>query len=281
MAARSNGRFTKAGECKRRIDLSVKMKMIYMYETDNLFEAEINEPRQLDSCIWIPGERRVFEPYEMDKQLKAGCVDCELPLQFTNVTEETKCGLGCILYVACSCGVINKIYSGKVHYDAKKQKTRPIFDVNSKAAVAMYDTGLGPAEVNRYLANLNINGMSQSAFKKREKEVYEPIRKVAQNSLDTSLEEEKSKSPVIEDSENGEDVSLVTVKYDMGWQKRGSGRKYDSKSGVGTLIGDQTGKVVGRGIRSSDCRVYLLGSKTFEPQEHKAPAIGLVLLNGT
>ncbi|CAC5392745.1 unnamed protein product [Mytilus coruscus] len=45
-------------------------------------------------------------------------------------------------------------------------------------------------------------------------------------------------------SENGEDVNLVTVKYDMGWQKRGSGRKYDSKSGVGTLIGEQTGKVV-------------------------------------
>ncbi|CAG2221618.1 unnamed protein product [Mytilus edulis] len=56
----------------------------------------------------------------------------------------------------------------------------------------------------------------------------------------------------------------------MGWQKRGSGRKYDSKSGVGTLIGDQTGKVVGRGIRSSDCRVctYWEG-KNVEPQEHK------------
>ncbi|CAC5393248.1 unnamed protein product [Mytilus coruscus] len=92
MAARSNGRFTKAGESKRRVDLSVKMKMLY--ETDSLLEAESNEPRQLNSCIWIPGERSVFEPYEMDKQLKAGCVDCGLPLQFTNVTEETKCGLG-------------------------------------------------------------------------------------------------------------------------------------------------------------------------------------------
>ncbi|VDI50883.1 Hypothetical predicted protein [Mytilus galloprovincialis] len=42
----------------------------------------------------------------------------------------------------------------------------------------MYETGIVPAEV-RYLANLNINGMSRSAFKKREKE------KVAQKSLDT------------------------------------------------------------------------------------------------
>lgn len=40
----------------------------------------------------------------------------------------------------------------------------------------------------------------------------------------------------------------------MGWQKRGSGRAYDSKSGVGTLIGNRTGKICGYGIRSKDCR---------------------------
>lgn len=43
-------------------------------------------------------------------------------------------------------------------------------------------------------------------------------------------------------------------KYDMGWQKRGAGRAYDSKSGVGTMIGILTGKVCGFGVRSKDCR---------------------------
>ncbi|CAC5403040.1 unnamed protein product [Mytilus coruscus] len=116
---------------------------------------------------------------------------------------------------------------------------------------AMYDTGLGPTEVNRYLANkLNINGMSQSAFKNREKENVRVYKKSCTNSLETSLEEEKSKSPVMEDG--------------------GSGRKYDSKSGVGTLIGNQTGKVVGRGIRSSDCRVCTFWeARNVEPYDHK------------
>lgn len=41
----------------------------------------------------------------------------------------------------------------------------------------------------------------------------------------------------------------------MGWQKRGSGRSYDSKSGVGTLIGNNTGKICAFGVRQSDCRI--------------------------
>lgn len=44
-------------------------------------------------------------------------------------------------------------------------------------------------------------------------------------------------------------------KYDMGWQKRGSGRAYDSKSGVGTLIGNRTGKICAYGVKNKDCRM--------------------------
>ena len=45
----------------------------------------------------------------------------------------------------------------------------------------------------------------------------------------------------------------VTLKFDTAWQKRGSGRSYSSKSGVGTLMGNNTGKIVDYGIRLSDC----------------------------
>ena len=41
----------------------------------------------------------------------------------------------------------------------------------------------------------------------------------------------------------------------MGWQKRGSGRSYDSKSGVGTLMGNATGRICVFGVRQSDCRI--------------------------
>ncbi|KAL4229161.1 hypothetical protein ACF0H5_012199 [Mactra antiquata] len=45
------------------------------------------------------------------------------------------------------------------------------------------------------------------------------------------------------------------MKYDMGWQKRGSGRAYDSKSGVGTLMGNNSGRICAYGVRMSDCRM--------------------------
>ena len=40
----------------------------------------------------------------------------------------------------------------------------------------------------------------------------------------------------------------------MGWQKRGSGRAYDSKSGVGTLMGNKTSRICAYGVRIADCR---------------------------
>lgn len=59
-------------------------------------------------------------------------------------------------------------------------------------------------------------------------------------------------------------------KYDMGWRKGGAGRSYDSKSGVGTMIGNLSGKIVGVGVRSKDCRKcsYHL-QKGQVPPEHK------------
>ncbi|CAC5378214.1 unnamed protein product [Mytilus coruscus] len=58
----------------------------------------------------------------------------------------------------------------------------------------------------------------------------------------------------------------------MGWQKRGSGKKYDSMSGVGVAIGNETGKVLEREIRSKNCRTcsYWEG-KGVEAAHHDCP----------
>ena len=51
------------------------------------------------------------------------------------------------------------------------------------------------------------------------------------------------------------DKVSVSIKYDMGWQKRGSGRRYNSKSGVGCAIGHLIGKLLDLDLKSTDCRV--------------------------
>ena len=57
------------------------------------------------------------------------------------------------------------------------------------------------------------------------------------------------------DNTCSDDVEPETViQYNMCWQKRGSGRQYNSMSGVGCAIGPNTGKVLGFDILSKACR---------------------------
>ena len=41
----------------------------------------------------------------------------------------------------------------------------------------------------------------------------------------------------------------------MGWSKRSSGRKYDSPSGHGYIIGQETGQIIGSHLFCKECRV--------------------------
>ena len=62
---------------------------------------------------------------------------------------------------------------------------------------------------------------------------------------------------------------LLTVCYDMGWQQKASGRKYDSNSGHGVLIGSLSGKVIAFKVRSKSCRICSFwGSKKMTPPTH-------------
>ena len=45
----------------------------------------------------------------------------------------------------------------------------------------------------------------------------------------------------------------VSVSFDMGWQKKGTGHNYDSNSGHAYLIGCRTEKVIGMLVYSKKC----------------------------
>ncbi len=61
----------------------------------------------------------------------------------------------------------------------------------------------------------------------------------------------------------------LMIKYDMGWQKRSSGRLYNSQSGVGCAIGQETGKVLDYGVCCKSCsKCTYWKSKGTEPPVH-------------
>lgn len=64
---------------------------------------------------------------------------------------------------------------------------------------------------------------------------------------------------------------MVCISYDMGWQKRSSGHKYDSMSGHGMMVGQNTNKVLGYRVKSKDCRTCKKIKNTDKIPTHKCP----------
>jgi hypothetical protein len=64
----------------------------------------------------------------------------------------------------------------------------------------------------------------------------------------------------------------LTASFDMGWQKRATGRVYDSLSGHGYMVGCSTGKVISMGVLCKKCSTCRANNKKgIEPPLHACP----------
>ncbi|CAG2248750.1 GGA [Mytilus edulis] len=188
--------------------------------------------------------RRVVELGVIADHLQQ-CKHCGLPLSLHNIIDIKTYGLGSVLKVLCtnkSCGNINAIPTGKQH-DHK------IWDVNTKLALAAIDLGLGEHQINGLLSILNIPTVSHCMIDSRIREVGDVIESVADQSMEEWTEREKEMTRESDGNDN------VTVSVDAAWQRRGSGRSYDSLTGHCSMIGSKTGKVINYKWRSKACRI--------------------------
>ena len=106
----------------------------------------------------------------------------------------------------------------------------------------MLHTGTGPSGVRRFMHGIEVPTISETSLKKREREVGPVLEKLARESCNKGLEEEKQLA-----------YDLV-ASFDAGWQSRGSGRSYNSKSGHAVLIGGKSGKIISYGSRIRNCK---------------------------
>ena len=104
-----------------------------------------------------------------------------------------------------------------------------------------------------------------------EKGLNDAIQTLADKYIDSNLKEEVRLSYIDDDSfdfedwkscyslDAGEQVGKIrphiAVGMDMGWQKRSSGRRYDSSSGHAFLTGVLTRKPISRCLKSKFCRI--------------------------
>ncbi|CAC5412427.1 unnamed protein product [Mytilus coruscus] len=109
------------------------------------------------------------------------------------------------------------------------------------------DLGLGEHQINGLLSILNIPTVSHCMIDNRIREVGDVIESVADESMEEWTEKEMTRES------DGNDN--VTVSVDAAWQRRGSGRSYDSLTGHCSMIGLKTGKVINYKWRSKACRI--------------------------
>ena len=127
------------------------------------------------------------------------------------------------------------------------------FCINVQFVLALMQMGGGNCESETMISFLDLPHAStfktksfsfiQSAIRK---EIVEISNASMKDALEDEIERTVSKE-VFEDYKNKKTTSkdvVLTCSYDMGWNKRSSGHKYDSISGHGFLMGGRNKKVL-------------------------------------
>ncbi|VDI50092.1 Hypothetical predicted protein [Mytilus galloprovincialis] len=122
------------------------------------------------------------------------------------------------------------------------------------------DAGMGPVQTVNFITALNLPAVSITTLKSREREIGKTLEEYAKWSCQKALEKEIALSKIPETTANigGDEETEVdgqdVIQLCGAWQKRGSGRCYNSLTGHATLLGETTGKCVNFGLKYGDCR---------------------------
>uniref|UniRef100_A0A8W8JFW7 Exonuclease domain-containing protein n=1 Tax=Magallana gigas TaxID=29159 RepID=A0A8W8JFW7_MAGGI len=223
-------------DCHSVDNVPVDLEEVEVVYTENV----IDSPRLEKD--WRCG-RRLIELGVLADGLSA-CKKCGLPLQLTHCQGITNFGLSAMLKIPCMnsvCKMMNNVSTGKRH--------NKIWDANTKLAAAVQHTGIGFDQISGILAELNMPPISRTLLSSRQVEIGKATECIASLSMQEALEEEVMATNIKKQS------SSISVSVDGAWQKRGSGRSYDSLTGHCSMMGVETGKVIDYSVRSKTCKI--------------------------
>ena len=167
-----------------------------------------------------------------------------------------------LLWVRCvECGALNSIKTSKSHV---KKKGAPVYDVNTKAAGAMIHSGLSVTGLQKFMASSEVPPVNARTLKKREREIGVTIEKVAKKSFLDATELEQNLCSLNSSAANKEGVVDLKASYDMGWQRKGSDRAYNNRSGHGVFIGTESEKILTRISNCKKCEMNKVMGRVME-----------------
>ncbi|XP_029171153.1 uncharacterized protein LOC114940603 [Nylanderia fulva] len=147
-------------------------------------------------------------------------------------------------------------------------KDPKILSIDMAAAIRTITVGIGYAQLKELCAAMNIQCMSDKSYMQNRDMLVDEFEKTAMENMKMAGQTEKQLALKRNDVING--IPYITVIADGSWSKRSYGHAYDSLSGVGTLIGYHTKKVLFIGIRNKYCTICDVAERNrIEPKKHK------------
>jgi len=146
------------------------------------------------------------------------------------------------------------------------------YDTNIKFGLSSVANGNGGRHAQRFLSLMslpNATTMGKFTFPKIERVLSDPIRNIMERLLVDNLVTEVKLSyrdalpvwfeawrlAVVSSDPYDLEKPFISVGMDMGWQKRASGRRYDSSSGHAFLVGMRTRNPIAMCLKSAFCCV--------------------------
>lgn len=154
-------------------------------------------------------------------------------------------------------------------YVWSERSSKESLDVNTGAVAGCILTGTGYTQLQESCAAMNIMCMGRKTYEKVHETAAEAFAKAAEESMNAAAHEERELACQRNEVMNG--MPHIAVTGDGSWMKRSyrTGR-YDSLSGVGTICGVLTGKVLHMSVRNKYCSVCTKAEKLEkEPSSHK------------
>ena len=171
------------------------------------------------------------------------------------ITGETRNGLASIIDAQCSgCGDTISLETSK---KVNGPKGYPRWESKMAAVWGQMATGGGHTRLQETMSVLGVPVMSKTSFIVTERAIGEWWHKRLETSMLEAGKEEKRLA--IERGDLHQGIPAITVIVDGGWSKHSHRHSYNAKSGVGIIIGKETGKILHIGTRNKYCTACTQG----------------------
>jgi hypothetical protein len=204
---------------------------------------------------------------------------------------ETEVRLNCQKCISNNCSLVQKTNNNTCTTHTKAQRKFLTSELNYQAVLATYYTGSTVGNLQFIYSSLGLDNLKNWEYLhyRNCEDVQEQILKFTEEIVSRSLVSEiietmklkynmtiKQVNDFFSNTKRKTKDSLtigIDVSFDMGWQKRSSGRSYDSRSGHAFLIGCHTQKVISQIIYSKNCRICAAHNKKTKKTKQQTPCL--------